>query len=147
MSEEKIFKVIEINELDKGFLVNVYDVNQKREQQKKVILAFETKKEVLELIDNEIPSMGIRRWRQQIKKEGKNKAVVFIEDSYGIFYLAEIMILSGIRVKDIPPAAGTREDILRRYELLNPPHSDSTKGANLEIPNNLTFSELEVATV
>ena len=68
-----------------------------------------------DLIDKETPSLGIRRWRQEIKRKGKNKAIVFIEDCYGIFWLAEIMILSGVRVKDIPREAGTREDILARY--------------------------------
>ena len=70
-----------------------------------------------ELIDIDIPSLGIRRWRQEIKKMGKNKAVVFIDNTYGIFWLAEIMILSGIKVKDIPRQAGTREEILNRYGL------------------------------
>ncbi len=70
-----------------------------------------------ELIDEELPSLGIKRWRQEIKRKGKNKAIIFIEGSYGIFWLAEIMILSGIKVKDIPRAAGTREEILNRYGL------------------------------
>ncbi len=73
--------------------------------------------EAEELIDEEIPAMGIRRWRQEIKRKGKNKAIVFIEDTYGIFYLAEIMILSGVRVKKTPRAAGTSQEILRRYGL------------------------------
>jgi len=73
-----------------------------------------------ELIDRDTPALGIRRWREEIKRKGKNKAVVFIEDTYGIFWLAEIMILSGIKVKDIPPQAGTREEIFSRYGL-NPP--------------------------
>lgn len=68
-----------------------------------------------ELIDTENPALGIRRWRQEIKRKGKNKAAVFIEDTYGIFWLAEIMILSGVKVKDIPRQAGTREEILTRY--------------------------------
>lgn len=68
-----------------------------------------------DLIDKEAPSLGIRRWRQEIKRKGKNKAVVFIEDTYGIFWLAEIMVLSGVKVKDIPRQAGTREEILARY--------------------------------
>ena len=58
-----------------------------------------------------------RKEREEIKRKGKNKAVVFIEDTYGIFWLAEIMILSGVKVKDIPPQAGTREEIFKRYGL------------------------------
>ena len=73
-----------------------------------------------ELIDTQNPSLGIRRWRQEIKRKGKNKAVVFIEDTYGIFWLAEIMVLSGVKVKDIPRQAGTREEIFKRYGLNSP---------------------------
>ena len=76
-----------------------------------------------ELIYTDIPSLGIRRWRQEIKRMGKNKAVVFINNTYGIFGLAEIMILSGVNVKDIPQQAGSRKDIFSRYGLN--PHSAS----------------------
>lgn len=61
--------------------------------------------------------MGIRRWREEKRSKVRNKAIVFVGERYGIFWLAEIMVLSGVRVKDIPKAAGTREEIFLRYKL------------------------------
>lgn len=70
-----------------------------------------------ELQDMEKPALGIERWRQEIKKRGKNKGLVFVGDYYGIFWLAEIMVLLGAKVKDMPKQAGTRKEILTRYGL------------------------------
>jgi len=55
--------------------------------------------------------------REEKRSKVRNKAIVFIGERYGIFWLAEIMVLSGVRVKDIPKAAGTREEIFMRYKL------------------------------
>ena len=68
-----------------------------------------------ELIDDEFQGLGIERWRQEIKRKGKNKGVVFIGSTYGIFWLAEIMTISGIKVKRMPKQVGTRQEILARY--------------------------------
>lgn len=62
-------------------------------------------------------SLGIRRWREEQRSEARDKAIVFVGERYGIFWLAEIMVLSGVRVKDIPAKAGTREEIFGRYKL------------------------------
>ena len=73
--------------------------------------------EVSELQDPDEPSLGIERWRQEIKRKGKNKGLVFIGNHYGIFWLAEILILSGVKIKDIPKKLGSRKEVLARYGL------------------------------
>jgi len=50
----------------------------------------------------------------------KDKCLVFIGNHYGTFWMAEVMTLSGIKVKDIPLKAGTKEDIFARYGLIAP---------------------------
>lgn len=64
-----------------------------------------------ELEDEDI---GIRKFRQKIRAENTDKCIVFYGDHYGIFYLYEILILSGTNVLKPHgiPADITREDIL-----------------------------------
>lgn len=52
--------------------------------------------------------LGIRRWRETIGMRSKSKGLVFIGERYGIFYLAEIMVLLDVKVKDIPSKAGIK---------------------------------------
>ena len=59
--------------------------------------------------------MGIRRWREERKSAVLDKGIVFVGDYYSIFWLAEIMVLSGVKVRDIPKACGTRKEIFNRY--------------------------------
>ena len=61
--------------------------------------------------------IGIRKFRMKIRAENADKCIVFCEDRYGIFYLYEILILSGTKVlkpygisDDI-----TKDDILLKY--------------------------------
>ena len=42
--------------------------------------------------------IGIRKFRMKIRAENTDKCIVFCEDRYGIFYLYEILILSGTKV-------------------------------------------------
>jgi len=64
--------------------------------------------------------LGIRRWREKTSMRVKDKCLVFIGNHYGTFWMAEVMTLSGIKVKDIPLKAGTKEDIFARYGLIAP---------------------------
>jgi hypothetical protein len=61
--------------------------------------------------------IGIRKFRQKIRAENTDKCIVFYGDHYGIFYLYEILILSGTNVLKPHgiPADITREDILRTH--------------------------------
>ena len=64
--------------------------------------------------------LGIRRWREKVNMASKEKGLVFIGDSYGIFWLAEIMILLGVKVRDIPLKAGSPKEIFARYDIRPP---------------------------
>jgi hypothetical protein len=63
---------------------------------------------------------GIRKFRQKVRQENANKCIVFHNDRYAIFYLFEILILSGKTVtkpRGVPEKI-TKEDILRKYGAL-----------------------------
>ena len=67
-----------------------------------------------ELEDEDI---GIRKFRMKIRAENTDKCIVFCDNHYGIFYLYEILILSGTKVlkpKGIPDDI-TKDDILRKH--------------------------------
>lgn len=63
---------------------------------------------------------GIRKFRQKVQQENANKCIVFHNDRYAIFYLYEILILSG---KTVLKPHGvlekiTKEDILLKHGVL-----------------------------
>jgi len=58
---------------------------------------------------------GTARWRLRLKEENRDKVIVFVADAYGIFHLAELAILSGLRLHRLPPHLGSRQQILQRY--------------------------------
>jgi hypothetical protein len=61
--------------------------------------------------------VGWQRWRRQILQQNRDKLIVFAQGSYGIFHVAEYAILVGVKLKDVPPGIGTRQEVLARYEL------------------------------
>jgi len=68
-----------------------------------------------EKLENE--DIGIRKFRMKIRAENTDKCIVFCDNHYGIFYLYEILILSGTKVlkpKGISDDI-TREDVLRNH--------------------------------
>jgi len=71
--------------------------------------------------ENRRPKEAIRHYRQRIARENREKVWVRVGEVYGIFHLAELSVLSGIRLKELPPEVGTREQIFRRYGLELPP--------------------------
>jgi hypothetical protein len=58
---------------------------------------------------------GTARWRLRLKEENRDKVIVFVADAYGIFHLAELAILSGLRLQRLPSHLGSRQAILQRY--------------------------------
>ena len=66
------------------------------------------------------PKEAIRHYRQRIARENKAKVWVRVGDVYGIFHLAELSILLGVRLREVPPEVGTREQVFRRYGLEPP---------------------------
>jgi hypothetical protein len=61
---------------------------------------------------------GTARWRQELAQQNRDKVIVFKDHRYGIFDTHELMVLSGIPVRDLPAQLGSRTDILRRYGCL-----------------------------
>ena len=66
-----------------------------------------------------LKGQGARAWRRELKAENRNKVIVFVQQYYGIFHVAEFSVLAGLRIRamGIPPELGTPADILARYEL------------------------------
>jgi len=99
-----------------GFLVHAYLTILTRA----LIRAFRDWMIQQEKLENTGEDTGIRKFRQQVRKENANKCIVFHNDRYAIFYLFEILILSG-KIVTKPcgvPEKITKEDILRKYGVL-----------------------------
>jgi hypothetical protein len=62
-------------------------------------------------------SVGWQRWRRQLREQTRDQVIVFAEGHYGIFHLAEYSLLLGVKLKDIPPDLGSRQEILAKYRL------------------------------
>jgi hypothetical protein len=60
---------------------------------------------------------GAERWRRRLKEENRDKVIVFVGDRYGIFHLAELSVLTGIRLKTLPAHLGSWQEVLTRYGL------------------------------
>ena len=61
--------------------------------------------------------IGIRKFRMKIRAENTDKCIVFCDNHYGIFYLYEILILSGAKVLKPKGVSDdiTKDDILRKH--------------------------------
>jgi hypothetical protein len=58
---------------------------------------------------------GTARWRQRLKEENRDKVIIFVGEVYGIFSLAELAVLSGLRLQRLPSHLGSAQAILQRY--------------------------------
>jgi hypothetical protein len=58
--------------------------------------------------ENRRPREAIRHYRRRIAHQNRDKVWVRVGEVYGIFHLAELSLLTGIRLKTIPPEVGTR---------------------------------------
>ena len=58
---------------------------------------------------------GTTRWRQRLKEENRDKVIIFVGEAYGIFHLAELAVLSGLRLQRLPSHLGSAQAILQRY--------------------------------
>jgi hypothetical protein len=61
--------------------------------------------------------IGWQRWRRQLLEQSRDKVIVFAQGYYGIFHLAEYSLLLGVKLKDVPPGIGSRQEILANYQL------------------------------
>jgi len=66
----------------------------------------------------QLAGQGPLRWRRQLQRENRDKVIVFAGHQYGIFHASELLVLSGVLVRELPPHLGSRDDILRRYGCL-----------------------------
>jgi hypothetical protein len=60
---------------------------------------------------------GWQRWRRQLLEQTRDQVIVFAQGYYGIFHIAEFALLMGVKLKDVPPGIGTRQDILAKHGL------------------------------
>jgi hypothetical protein len=58
---------------------------------------------------------GTARWRQRLREENRDKIIVFIGSSYGIFYLAEFAVLTHLPLRRLPPSLGSPQAVLQRF--------------------------------
>jgi Transposase DDE domain len=61
--------------------------------------------------------VGWQRWRRQLLEQTRELVMVFAQGAYGIFHLAEYSLLVGVKLKDVPPGIGTRQELLAKYRL------------------------------
>jgi hypothetical protein len=61
--------------------------------------------------------LGWQRWRRQLLKQTRDQVIVFAQHCYGIFHLAEYALLVGVKLKDVPPGIGTRQEMVAKYRL------------------------------
>jgi hypothetical protein len=66
----------------------------------------------------QLEGQGPLRWRRRLRRENRDKVIVFVAHQYGIFHASELLVLSGVPVRELPPHLGSRDDILRRYDCL-----------------------------
>jgi hypothetical protein len=66
----------------------------------------------------QLAGQGPLRWRRRLRRENRDKVIVFVGHQYGIFHASELLVLSGVPVRELPPHLGSRHDILRRYGCL-----------------------------
>ena len=58
---------------------------------------------------------GTARWRQRLREENRDKLMVFIGQTYGIFHLAEFAILTHLPLRRLPPSLGSPQAVLQRF--------------------------------
>jgi hypothetical protein len=61
--------------------------------------------------------VGWQRWRRQLLEQTRQKVIVFAQGHYGIFHLAEYSLLLGVKLKDVPPEIGGRQQVLAKHRL------------------------------
>lgn len=62
--------------------------------------------------------VGWQRWRRQLLEQTREQVMVFAQGSYGILHLAEYSLLVGVKLQDVPPGIGPRQDVLAKYGLV-----------------------------
>jgi hypothetical protein len=58
--------------------------------------------------------VGWQRWRRQLLQQHREKMIVLAQGCYGILPMAEFALLLGVKLTDVPPGIGTRQEILAK---------------------------------
>jgi len=58
---------------------------------------------------------GTARWRLRLKEENRDKVIIFVGEVSGIFHLAELAVLTGLRLRRLPTHLGSSQSILQRF--------------------------------
>jgi hypothetical protein len=58
---------------------------------------------------------GVRKWRRELKEENRDKVIVFAGDKYGIYWVWELVMMLGLKVKETPEGAKTEQEVLAKY--------------------------------
>lgn len=66
----------------------------------------------------QLAGQGAQRWRQELRRQNRDKLIVFVGEKYGIFDTHEFAVLTGIPLRALPPHLGSPTDVLRRYGCL-----------------------------
>jgi len=61
--------------------------------------------------------VGWQRWRRQLWEQNRDQVIVCAQGHDGIFHRAEYSLLLGVKLQDIPPDIGSRQQVLAKYEL------------------------------
>jgi hypothetical protein len=61
--------------------------------------------------------VGWQRWRRQLLEQTRDQVIVFAQEWYGIFHIAEFALLVGVTLNDVPPGIGTLQEVLAKYRL------------------------------
>jgi len=61
--------------------------------------------------------VGWQRWRRQLHEQTLDYVIVFAQSHYGIFHIAEYSLMLGVKIKDVPPDAGSRQQVLTMHGL------------------------------
>lgn len=59
--------------------------------------------------------LGMEQYRRELRRKSKDQGIVFVGEAYGIFYLSELFVLMGRKVKDLPAGIEKAEDVLSKY--------------------------------
>jgi hypothetical protein len=62
-------------------------------------------------------AVGWQCWRRQLLEQTRDQVIVFAQGYYGIFHLAEYSLLLGVKLKDVPPEVGSRQQVLAKLKL------------------------------
>jgi hypothetical protein len=62
-------------------------------------------------------AVGWQRWRRQLREQTRDQVIVCAQGYYGIFHLAEYSLLLGVKLKNVPPEVGSRQQVLAKFKL------------------------------